>query len=63
MYAKFSKCEFWHSSVAIVGHVVSKEGNKVDSAKIEVVRGLTRPTSAIEISSFMGLVGYYQHFV
>jgi len=25
-YAKFSKCEFWLSSVAFLGHVVSSEG-------------------------------------
>ncbi|WMV26826.1 hypothetical protein MTR67_020211 [Solanum verrucosum] len=27
LYAKFSKCEFWLTSVAFLGHVVSKEEN------------------------------------
>ena len=31
LYAKFSKCEFWLSSVVFLGHVVSKEGISVDS--------------------------------
>ena len=63
MYAKFSKCEFWLTSVTFLGHVVSKEGIRVDSAKIEAVRGWTRPTSPIEIKSFVGLAGYYRRFV
>ncbi|WMV24958.1 hypothetical protein MTR67_018343 [Solanum verrucosum] len=28
LYAKFSKCAFWLTSVAYLGHVVSKEGTK-----------------------------------
>ena len=62
LYAKFSKCEFWLTSVTFLGHVVSKEGIRVDPAKIEAVRGWTRPTSPTEIRSFMGLAGYYRQF-
>ena len=39
LYVKFSKCEFWLTSVIFLGHVVSKEGISVDPAKIEAVRG------------------------
>ena len=63
MYAKFSKREFCLNFVAFLGHLVSKEDIKVDSAKIEVFRGWTRPTSSTEIQSLMGLTGYYQRFV
>ena len=38
LYAKFSKCEFWLSSVAFLGHIMSKEGIMVDPKKIEEVR-------------------------
>ena len=38
LYAKFSKCEFWLSSVAFLGHVVSVEGIQVDLKKIEAVK-------------------------
>ena len=60
LYAKFSKCEFCHTSVTFLGHVVSKEGIRVDPAKIEAVRGWTRSTSPTEIRSFVGLAGYYR---
>ena len=35
---KFSKCEFWLRSVAFLGHIVSSEGIRVDSQKIEAVK-------------------------
>ena len=63
LYAKFSKCKFWLSSVAFLGHVVSKEGIMVDLKKIEAVRDWVRPTSVTEIRSFFGLAGYYRRFV
>nr|GFB48746.1 retrotransposon protein, putative, Ty3-gypsy subclass [Tanacetum cinerariifolium] len=33
LYAKFSKCEIWLSSVAFLGHIVSAEGITMDPAK------------------------------
>jgi len=59
LYAKFSKCEFWLTSQTFLGHVVSKEGIRVDTAKIEAVRGRTRPISPSEIRSFVGFSSYY----
>ena len=37
LYAKFSKCEFWLQELQFLGHVVSKDGVKVDPAKIEAL--------------------------
>ena len=34
LYAKLSKCEFWLNEVSFLGHVVSKEGIRVDPKKI-----------------------------
>jgi len=63
MYAKFSKCKFWLSSIAFLGHVLSAEGIQVDPKKIEVLKNWPRPASAIEIRSFLGLASYYRRFV
>ncbi|XP_075097810.1 uncharacterized protein LOC142175138 [Nicotiana tabacum] len=63
LYAKFSKCEFWLDSVSFLGHVVSKDGIMVDPKKTEAVQKWPRPTSSINICSFLGLAGYYRRFV
>ncbi|XP_050238193.1 uncharacterized protein LOC126687680 [Mercurialis annua] len=63
LYAKFSKCEFWLDHVTFLGHVVSKDGIKVDPKKIEAVMDWQRPRSVTEIRSFLGLAGYYRRFV
>ncbi|GJU58170.1 putative reverse transcriptase domain-containing protein [Tanacetum coccineum] len=45
LYAKFSKCEFWLSRVAFLGHIVSSEGITMDPAKVEAITKWPRPTS------------------
>ncbi|KAH0716802.1 hypothetical protein KY285_012833 [Solanum tuberosum] len=57
------KCEFWLQSVAFLAHIVSSKGIRVDSQKIKVVKQWPRPTSPIDIKSFLGLAGYYKRFV
>ncbi|XP_070045320.1 uncharacterized protein [Nicotiana tomentosiformis] len=57
LYEKFSKCEFWLELVTFLGHVVSSEGIKLDPRKIAAVKNWPRPTSPIEIRSFLGLDG------
>ncbi|XP_070002809.1 uncharacterized mitochondrial protein AtMg00860-like [Nicotiana sylvestris] len=63
LYARFSKCEFWLSSVALLGYMVSSESIQVDPKKIEAVQSWSRLSSATEIHNFLGLAGYYCRFV
>ncbi|XP_059295585.1 uncharacterized protein LOC132048921 [Lycium ferocissimum] len=56
LYAKFYKCEFWLTSVSFLGYIISKKGIMVDPKKVQAVRDWSRPTSMIEIRSFMGLI-------
>jgi len=46
-----------------LGHVVTKEGVKVDLQKVEAITECSRPTNIIEIRSFLGLACYYRRFV
>ncbi|KAH0655149.1 hypothetical protein KY290_030942 [Solanum tuberosum] len=63
LFAKFSKCEFWLQSIAFLGHIMSSEGIRVDSQKIEAMKQWPRPTSPTYIRSFLGLPSYYRRFV
>ncbi|XP_049399854.1 uncharacterized protein LOC125863927 [Solanum stenotomum] len=60
LYAKFSKCDFWLTSVAFLGHVITSEGIKVDGQKIEAVMTWPSPLNPTEVHNFLGLAGYYR---
>ncbi|KAJ9564756.1 LOW QUALITY PROTEIN: hypothetical protein OSB04_000722 [Centaurea solstitialis] len=63
LYAKFSKCAFWLQEVQFLGHLVNREGIKVDPEKIETVMSWEVPKTPSEIRSFLGLAGYYHRFI
>jgi hypothetical protein len=63
LYTKFSKCEFWLTEVAFLGHVISTGGVSVDPGKVEDVLNWMSPTTVSEIWSLLGLAGYYHRFI
>ncbi|XP_074362488.1 uncharacterized protein LOC141702773 [Apium graveolens] len=63
LYAKFSKYEFWLEKVQLLGHIVGKDGIKVDPVKIEAVSRWEQPKTLTKVRSFLRLAGYYQRFV
>ncbi|GJR60300.1 retrotransposon protein, putative, ty3-gypsy subclass [Tanacetum coccineum] len=51
LYAKFSKCEFWLSKVAFLGHIVSAEGIFLWFRRLKIRRGfLTISLTLIKLS-------------
>jgi hypothetical protein len=63
LYSKLSKCEFWLTQVAFLGHVISAGGVSVDLGKVRDVLNWKPPTNVSEIRSFLCLAGYFCRFI
>jgi hypothetical protein len=63
LYAKLSKCEFWISEVMFLGHIINREGLAVDPKKVTTILDSKAPKDVRGIKSFIGMAGYYRHFI
>ncbi|KAE8665795.1 hypothetical protein F3Y22_tig00112528pilonHSYRG00009 [Hibiscus syriacus] len=62
-YAKLSKCVFSVATVHYLGHIISGDGVRVDPEKIQAIMEWPKPTTVSALQGFLGLTGYYSHFV
>src|SRR6266516_2250114 len=63
LMSKESKCEFCASEIKFLGHIVGKDGRKVDPDKIEKVKEYSRPENISQLRGFLGLATYYRKFI
>ncbi|KAL4280022.1 hypothetical protein GQ457_03G018870 [Hibiscus cannabinus] len=52
LFAKFSKCEFWLSEVAFLGHVISAKGIMVDPKKVQTILDWRPPRNVVRFVVF-----------
>jgi hypothetical protein len=58
-----SKSILCSDSMPFLGHVVSADGIQPDQAKVAAMQALPRPTSAEQVRSYMGVLGFYRCYV
>ncbi|CAI7875223.1 unnamed protein product [Closterium sp. NIES-53] len=63
LITKGSKCEFFKQELEFLGHVISRDGIKIDPAKIKTIQEWKPPTNITELQSFLGFVNYVQRFI
>jgi transposase InsO family protein len=63
LYANVRKCTFAKTEVAYLGHVVSKDGVRVDPRKTAAVLNWPKPHNLADLRSFLGLATYFRKFI
>jgi hypothetical protein len=63
LFGNLEKCTFCTDRVIFLGYVVTPQGIEVDEAKIEAIKNWLIPTTLTQLQSFLGLAGFYQHFM
>jgi hypothetical protein len=63
LFLKYSKWAFGALKVEYLGHMVGKDGVKVDPKKIEDMQDWLHPKTLKILHGFLGLTGYYRKFV
>ncbi|GBG88949.1 hypothetical protein CBR_g48559 [Chara braunii] len=61
--ANRDKCEFVWQELEYLGHFVTPEGISPLSDKIQAIQEWPEPRNVTDVRSFLGLAGYYQHFI
>jgi hypothetical protein len=63
LFANLEKCIFCTDQVSFLGYVVTPHRIEVDETKIEAIKSWPTPQSITQVSSFLGLAGFYGRFV
>jgi hypothetical protein len=63
LFLKQSKCDFGTSEVEYLGHLVGKDGVRVDPKMIEAMKDWPNAKNLKRLHGFLGLTGYYHKFV
>ena len=61
LFGNLEKCIFCTDRVSFLAYVVTPQGIEVDKAKVEAIQGWPEPKT--QVRSFLGLAGFYHHFV
>ncbi len=63
LYAKMSKCTFARSELEFLGHILSKDGLRVDPRKTSAVADWPIPQDISQVRSFLGMANYFRKFI
>jgi len=63
LYCRQHKCHFNLPEVEFLGHIVGREGIKVDPRKVQIIKEWPTPKSKKDVRSFLGLANYFRRFI
>ena len=63
LFVNAKKSEFFLAQIRYLGHIVSKDGVRMDPTKIQAIQEWRELKLVHEVRSFLGLCAYYRRFV
>ena len=63
LFGNLGKCTFCTDRVSFLEYLVTPQGIKVDKSKIKAIESWPQPKMVTQVRSFLGLAGFYRHFV
>lgn len=60
---KVNKCSFAQTGVELLGHIIDRNGFRVDPKKVKEIQGTPPHTIVMKLRSFLGIAGYYRRFI
>ncbi|CAN2390671.1 K02A2.6-like, partial [Pristimantis euphronides] len=63
LYIKLEKCEFHKTKIQFLGYVISPQGLRMDSSKIQAIQDWPAPKNVKEVQRFIGFANFYRRFI
>ncbi|THH21377.1 hypothetical protein EUX98_g8392 [Antrodiella citrinella] len=63
LYCKLSKCEFDVTTTEYLGYILSPEGLRMSSEKVQVIQDWPIPRKVKDVQSFLGFCNFYRRFI
>jgi hypothetical protein len=63
LFAKLTKSDFCKEQLKWLGHIITREGVKMDPSKVQKILDWPTPKSSKELQSFIGLCGFFHTFI
>ena len=63
LYVNGKKSEFFLQEIQYLGHIISKDGIRMDPEKLRIIEEWPQPKNLHELCSFIGMCSYYRRFI
>ena len=57
------KCQFAQSEIKFLGHIIGKDGVKIDNEKLEAILNMPKPENVTDLRRFLGMVNHIGKFI
>ena len=57
------KCHFLLPRLPVLGHIITAEGVEPNPDKVSAILGLQPPTTVSLVRTFLGMTGFYRHYI